>query len=732
MGSLGLGFSRLTAKRFLAATLLGALGFVINCYPLPLFSNVELVLGNATILLCASRLGTRHTLWCAFLTLSGLALTWGQTYVYLTYGLEALVVCQLRRRGWYLLYADFFYWCLLGMPLTALLILQFFDLPHDYQFFTVIKQGFNGLLYTAVASLISLLLPNGWFRPIRQQPNVLRTFREKLVHGVLVMLSLVFMLSMLVASRNMVATQQQLVATNLVERSAHLTHELRRHFEVHQRGVVLASRWFAQGVPKDHWQAKLEQLHQQYPGFLTMLVTDASGTITQASPGDLIRRVPPFSVAERAYFKVAMTERRPYVSELLQGKGFGSDPIVALSAPILGADGEPQGIVEGSLDLTQIGGHEEQTHWGDVNTVLVDARGRVVFASRALGLTPLTHFDYQSVREVKPNQLALLNLHSTNVSVGEYFYHRNDLDNGWRLYVLLPYRPLAERLEAYYLIGIGLLVLGMLVSMMLARHISRYLTAPLESLVRHLAVRQESEDPLGRLPRLPRGSAREIKTLYEELEANRIALREYQDSLEALVATRTAQLEAANRKLAQLAHRDGLTGAYNRRYFDQHFEVARQHCVRSGGQLALALIDIDHFKAVNDTHGHLVGDDCLKSLVDLIQGHFSRKLDLLARYGGEEFVLLLPQCAPDKVIRRLESLRSLVEATPMSESADGEPLYITISIGVMVDHADFSQHQPDWVMAADAELYRAKQGGRNQVRVAGAIPQQPLDAPQAG
>ena len=130
------------------------------------------MLGNALILVCASRLGWGYTLYCAAIALTGLMQTFGTPYVYLIYGLEALFVCVLRRRGWFLIYADFLYWCLLGMPITWVVIQHAFYIPGDYQLFTVVKQSFNGLLYTALASLLLLLIPKSWFAPLQQQPRL--------------------------------------------------------------------------------------------------------------------------------------------------------------------------------------------------------------------------------------------------------------------------------------------------------------------------------------------------------------------------------------------------------------------------------------------------------------------------------------------------------------------------------------------------------------------------------
>ena len=123
------------------------------------------------------------------------------------------------------------------------------------------------------------------------------------------------------------------------------------------------------------------------------------------------------------------------------------------------------------------------------------------------------------------------------------------------------------------------------------------------------------------------------------------------------------------------------------------------------------MIDIDHFKSINDSYGHLKGDDCLKSLVALIQQQFSR-VDLLARFGGE-FVLLLPQSDADEVLKRLE-ICVKVEQTALSEDSRAYLLFVTVSIGVLVPNK-YSETMNYWLMAADDALYHAKEQGRNRL-----------------
>ncbi|GAA0810252.1 diguanylate cyclase [Spirilliplanes yamanashiensis] len=165
-----------------------------------------------------------------------------------------------------------------------------------------------------------------------------------------------------------------------------------------------------------------------------------------------------------------------------------------------------------------------------------------------------------------------------------------------------------------------------------------------------------------------------------------------------------------------LATTDPLTGVANRRHFFELAgrEVAAAH--RTGRRLAALMIDIDHFKQVNDTYGHQAGDDVIRGVVERLRaGH--READILARYGGEEFVLLLPDVG-DGAPELAERLRAAVAAGPV-ETRDG-PVPVTISVGCA--HLGPADHEPDRLLGrADESLYRAKQAGRDRVVVDGAV-----------
>jgi diguanylate cyclase (GGDEF)-like protein len=174
-------------------------------------------------------------------------------------------------------------------------------------------------------------------------------------------------------------------------------------------------------------------------------------------------------------------------------------------------------------------------------------------------------------------------------------------------------------------------------------------------------------------------------------------------------------LEEQNAELERLANTDYLTGLYNRRYFFHTAEAEFSKAVRNGYPLAITLIDLDYFKKVNDTHGHLVGDSVLVHIAQLIRSH-SREGDVAARYGGEEFILLHPSIDSQNAYHVAERLRKMVEVTPFLHEED--EIGVTLSAGIVDTLVGQKFSRIDDVLGlADKALYRAKEAGRNQVVV---------------
>jgi len=172
-------------------------------------------------------------------------------------------------------------------------------------------------------------------------------------------------------------------------------------------------------------------------------------------------------------------------------------------------------------------------------------------------------------------------------------------------------------------------------------------------------------------------------------------------------------LVSRSQKLLQLATGDPLTGLFNRGYVDDRLAIELSRAHRYGKPLAVAVIDADRFKSLNDTYGHSAGDVVLKRIAELLRSSF-RQSDTAGRYGGEEFVLILPEMDAETARRKVESLRELVASTLIAIVPHGKNVQLTISAGV----ASFPQDGEDAAelfAVADERMFEAKREGRNRV-----------------
>jgi diguanylate cyclase (GGDEF)-like protein len=183
--------------------------------------------------------------------------------------------------------------------------------------------------------------------------------------------------------------------------------------------------------------------------------------------------------------------------------------------------------------------------------------------------------------------------------------------------------------------------------------------------------------------------------------------------LDRLVAARTRQLEEANLKLREISITDSLTGLYNRRYFNEIFDREYRRAFREQRSLAVLMIDVDHFKVLNDTHGHQAGDACLAQVAEIIRTSVRRPPDLIARYGGEEFIALLPStdlagacCVAELVCFNIADSDIIHNEARMR---------VTVSIGVAAEIPTSAENSEKLLKLADERLYRAKEDGRNRV-----------------
>jgi diguanylate cyclase (GGDEF)-like protein/PAS domain S-box-containing protein len=182
------------------------------------------------------------------------------------------------------------------------------------------------------------------------------------------------------------------------------------------------------------------------------------------------------------------------------------------------------------------------------------------------------------------------------------------------------------------------------------------------------------------------------------------------------------QLKEANQILEELSNLDGLTGMANRRFYDETLDNEWSHALLSAKPLSLIMLDIDHFKIYNDTYGHLKGDECLKQVAKTLKNTLKRQGDFIARYGGEEFSVILPNTSLGGAAIVAENLRSKIESLNMEHTNSKVKPIVTISIGVSSMIPTEQSNPKDLIELADRALYKAKNKGRNQVKVSAKLP----------
>jgi polar amino acid transport system substrate-binding protein len=179
-----------------------------------------------------------------------------------------------------------------------------------------------------------------------------------------------------------------------------------------------------------------------------------------------------------------------------------------------------------------------------------------------------------------------------------------------------------------------------------------------------------------------------------------------------------AQLRTANARLAAISRHDALTGLYNRMHFDEVIGSTLHLCARNRLTMTLAVVDLDRFKAVNDSFGHPFGDVCLRHVAALMQKSFRRDTDTTIRYGGEELVVISVGGTTADALDRLEAFRQDVERSPIEH--DGRQASLSVSIGVWSAVPAVDDDPARALKQADAALYRAKRDGRNRLVTAAA------------
>jgi diguanylate cyclase (GGDEF)-like protein len=300
----------------------------------------------------------------------------------------------------------------------------------------------------------------------------------------------------------------------------------------------------------------------------------------------------------------------------------------------------------------------------------------------------------------------------------ELRHHRDDHGLHLLIGVLLPEHDFSSTLIANIKLVAWLTLAIALIGAICGIALTNQLIQPIAKInqrATRLASREWSADSMADT----NAPVRELNTLSQNFNTMANQLQEAFINLETRVAERTRELEAANNELAKIATQDGLTHIANRRRLDEFLQQEWLRCTRQNQPISILMLDVDHFKAYNDTYGHPAGDQVLIQIAALCEAQTGRSTDLTARYGGEEFAIVLSHTDASGALKVAQSINKFIQnlAIPHVKSLAAE--VVTVSIGVATTQPSGISNPATLIASADSALYAAKNMGRNRVEVAG-------------
>lgn len=404
-------------------------------------------------------------------------------------------------------------------------------------------------------------------------------------------------------------------------------------------------------------------------------------------------------VNDRKYFQVANKTKQPYITDILISK-VTKQPIIAFASPILNAQQQFNGVVFGAVNLDTIDQLLQESRVGFLgHSYIIDQEG-----------TMLTEFINKQHR---PSDNYLVDEHILNAAL-------KNTTNGLELYkdanekwVLAKSKPInggkwfiiseIGLLEAYkpLIIRFSLitfcLVVGSFFTIKMMLHLSKRIEEPIQQLLT---------------------GVRKVEQGYYDYQINEQQLAPYAQEFQELCASFNEMSDKVRKDtilLKELSITCQLTKLYNRRYLNEQGEFVFQKCLEEQNHCSCIALDIDFFKKVNDTYGHLIGDEVLQHVANIISNSV-RSIDIVTRYGGEEFVILSPNTTLESSVKIAERVRQHVEDNPYY--ADNIEINVTVSIGIAgYGHSKNISTFYGLLDSADQALYIAKESGRNQLRV---------------
>lgn len=466
------------------------------------------------------------------------------------------------------------------------------------------------------------------------------------------------------------------------------------------------------------FQQLLTQSLNRTHGLRSLILLDLNGEVQAlAMPPDMtIPNTIPFR--NEACF-VMTRQTSAWSLSNVKPNPFTGEPTIFAGQPVRDAKGHLQAVLLGELDLGFIETLRKQVHFGTKgHAAIVDKTGHVIAHPNPQWMKEMKDLsDWTIVKEMMAGNTGATTFFSTFTQADMMAGYASVPGIGWGIMVPQPEAEVAAQVNAilnsYLIWG----AIGFVLALLLAIYMARWITRPLNDLA------QAGQDLMQRnlVGNLPEAKAdapletrqlsRVMQDLVSSLQNSRDQVASFNATLQTRVEEATRRLRESNRRLEEMARSDHLTALANRRYFESCLTQTLSRRSSDLENVCVILIDIDHFKQINDAYGHAAGDTALNYVARLLEGAM-RSGDLVARYGGDEFVAYM-RCSREIGMERARQLRELIDNCVVLW--EDKTIHITASIGLFCQPMLSGTDINHVLERADDAMYEAKKRGRNRV-----------------
>lgn len=480
---------------------------------------------------------------------------------------------------------------------------------------------------------------------------------------------------------------------------------------------ILTETLPATGIEKETARPLLSKTLSHVNGFRSLVLMDVSGNVIIAA-GNVFKEQNVRVMANNKAYRTVLKSAKWWLSDVMPHPITGK-PSLFMGDVVRNKQNVPIAVLLAELKIDYIEKLRSQVKFGNKgHSAIVDKTGHVIAHPNKEWMAETKDISsWPIVKNMMAGKTGVTTFYSPFMQGNMVAGYASVPEFGWGIMVPQPESEVAEQvntlMHSHFIWG----GIGLIVAIILAILLSRWVTHPLHKLTiaGHSLMKNRLD---GNLPAVKNHSPKEItqlaailRTLISSLQSSRKEVEEFNKSLQQRVEAATSQLRDANSRLEEAAQSDYLTELANRRYFEDCLQQVLSRRSGDVDQFCVMLIDIDHFKQINDTYGHAAGDMVLNQVARILENSM-RSGDLVARYGGDEFVAYM-RCNRDIGLQRAAEMRTAIEKRAVQWN--GKSIHITASVGMCSRRLNQEMKLDDVLHFADEAMYMAKRQGRNRV-----------------